>query len=298
MNLKQLVQTQEELRAQRGHEAEAQCRQAYHLLAEAEAAGFADKTPLKQAMQLFSQALRQYPGFLEPYLGLAYLSILLEQTDLGRRYLEMALQLEPDHEEALHLLRFIDEDTHLPKVEASINAESDRLYDHLEQQLFYFFRTSLRFQWPPADEELTSQAALQAAQAHLHERIQAFETELERLEPEFDTTALRRHLGPAERALQGIAQAQALALEMAACLPEIQIVATALRDLHAQVAQHLPWDEGALETVTDRYDWLVDQVGAFEAQGGACSGLKRRLNVLQALLEQLQENIDARRADS
>ena len=83
MNLKELVRTQSDLVANRKDESESQCKQAYFLIAEAEAQGFSDKAPLKQAMRLFIQAARQRRRYVEPYIGLAYISLLIDQKEVA-----------------------------------------------------------------------------------------------------------------------------------------------------------------------------------------------------------------------
>lgn len=65
-------------------------------LLEAQRQGFADPKPLKQAAHYFLKALERHHRHLDAYLGLAFLSALLNQYDKAKQLLEQAKAINPD----------------------------------------------------------------------------------------------------------------------------------------------------------------------------------------------------------
>jgi tetratricopeptide (TPR) repeat protein len=65
-------------------------------LLEAQRQGFADPKQLKQAAHYFLKALERHHRHLDAYLGLAFLSALLNQYDKAKQLLEQAKAINPD----------------------------------------------------------------------------------------------------------------------------------------------------------------------------------------------------------
>ncbi|MBF2055190.1 MAG: hypothetical protein IGS03_17200 [Candidatus Sericytochromatia bacterium] len=294
MNLKHLVEAQKALMAERGAEAENLCRQAYHCIAEAEAQGFKDKELLKQSMRLFSQALRQQPGYMDACLGLAYLAILLEQQLIASRYLQLVLDTDPHNSEALSLLDFlVDEPLSSPfDNQASLNPA--QLYDQIDHAIFRFQRYCARHRELKIDERADSRTYFQALKTELKQELQQFETQLECLDAAFETHAFRRRLRTGEALCEQLEQALVCSYEMEAVLIALQALHQDLRALHQAIASDVPEHDLALEQIQDQLESFQSQVQRFAEAGANTLQLDYALNIALALIDQAHENLDAR----
>lgn len=291
MNLKQLVQTQSELLQQREFEVDTLCQQAYHLIAESEATGFTDKQALRQAMQLFSQALRQQRTALEPYIGMAYLAMLLNQNEISRKCLLTALQLSPDHPDALSLLHYLDgEITAISEPHDSKGVDLD--YDVLETELFHLAHHLAQEDLPNADPHSETQTTLQCHLENLQQKVEYFEQKLSPLEDYFNTTNLRQHLKPAENCIRVCLQRLELCREMQATQQHMQNLNYALRAL-SDLQEPLQEKERELEKLNDQIEELSERLQRFAQDGGKITDLEHSFRILQAMLEQMQDNLDA-----
>lgn len=294
MNLKHLVEVQQALMAERGAEAENLCRQAYYCIAEAEAQGFNDKSLLKQAMQLFSQALRQQPGYTDACLGLAYLAILLEQQALASRYLHLVLSVAPEHPEALNLLDFVLQDAADPTLENRMSLNHDQLYDQLDHAIFAFQRYWSRYSALQVDERASCRKQLQELKAQLTAELQQFEIQLDLLETEFETHTFRRRLRMGEALSEQFDQALVRSAEMEATLKSLQALHQELRGVHLAIAAQKSDQEAVLEQIHDRLERLQHQLQRFAEIGAQTANLVYAHDIALALLDQAHENLDTR----
>jgi tetratricopeptide (TPR) repeat protein len=86
---------------------EKECKDGYYLIAKAEALGFVDKQPLKDAVRHFMSAIVSNRSHPEGYIGLGYLALLISKVDLATQYLARALEISPDNADAQRLLDYI-----------------------------------------------------------------------------------------------------------------------------------------------------------------------------------------------
>lgn len=303
MNLKELVHAQSHLLQHRHSEADLLCKQAYYLIAEAEAGDFAEKALLKQALQLFTQAARQQRRYPEPYIGLAYLAILLEQRVQAQRYLQTVLSLAPQHADAAQLLHYLSHPPETPSAWPSpaasalpqTPADLDQLHEQLEHQLYAFVRQLMQQPPPEAGFENATVAELRTQSESLAAQIQVFEQQLVLLEGEFDTADLRRRLRPAEAIYRRYQAALTSSeLQMTIHGEIIQLIET-VRHLwpeftapHAAPRSTL---ESQLEKLMDRCDWLADRLDELGAEQ-ALETLEYRYHALVNMLEELREKLD------
>lgn len=297
MNLKELVHAQSQLLQHRHSEADLLCRQAYYLIAEAEAGDFANKALLKQALMLFTQAVRQQRRAPEPYIGLAYLAILLEQRSQARRYLQTALGLNPQQSDAAQLLNYLEQappvTTALPAFAEAPFGDLDRLHEHIEQQLYEFVRTLMQQAPPEISFEPEAIRALQATTTALQEQIQTFENRIVLLEGEFDTADLRRRLRPAEAIFKRYQRALDSSESQRAVHGEIIRLIETVRSLFGQSeAEPLsPERERELESLMDRCDWVADRLDELSAEE-RLETLEYRYHALIEMIEQVREKLD------
>lgn len=298
MNLKQLVQAQHQLVSQRRDESDMLCRQAYYLIAEAEAEGFQNKDLLKQAMRLFVQASRQQRQEPEPYMGLLYLCLLINEETLAERYLEAVLTLAPDHADALKLKRYLEEapeaDEVLHFAWQGQDLPADQLYDAVEQSLFYLVREIM--DWPaPLSAELSAQQ-LQDTFLSLKQALQQFEAAFSSLDQVFDTASLRRRLQPVEK----ISSAFGQAIEQFAELQQVQstlnqLLVAVCQGFQQRLQRQLSSEavEQALEQWLDQFDNSLQRVAELEQQGHEVAEQRHLGNAIAAIIEQLRELLDS-----
>lgn len=303
MNLKELVRTQSDLVGNRRDESDSQCKQAYFLIGEAEAKGFVDKTPLKQAMRLFIQAARQRRSYVEPYIGLAYLSLLIDQKEVAHKYLQTALKLEPQNEDALRLLRYLSEE---PEASAKDGIEllelpgkdldQDQLYDQLEKTLFHWIRELMKL--PPPQPVFKAEAfeLLQRQTEELQDRLQGFERQIASLDKEFDTSELRRRMRPLEVVLQRSQRAIEVSEKMQMILKQIQGLIESVRSISARLESSRPDSlaglENELESLIDSCDWVADHLDPLDEQGYDISVLLHHYRMLTEMIEQIRDRMD------
>lgn len=304
MNLKELVRTQSNLVANRRDESEGQCKQAYFLIAEAEAQGFTDKTPLKQAMRLFIQAARQRRSYVEPYIGLAYLSLLIDQKEVAQKYLLTALKLEPGNTDALQLQKYLNEGPEesdaesfaLPEFAAVSGLDPDKTYDQLEQNLFQMIRSLMKLPSPSPTVKADEFEQLRKQTEELASSTQSFDRQISGLEKEFDTSELRRRLRPLEvilqrsqRALEVSEQMQLLQKQIAGLIETVRGISSRLQQPAAELLKRL---EAELESVMDSCDWVADQLDQIDGQGHDISVLEHGYNILSAMIEGVRDTLD------
>lgn len=305
MNLKELVRTQSNLVANRQDESASLCKQAYFLIAEAESQGFVDKAPLKQAMRLFIQAARQKRRYIEPYVGLAYLSLLIEQREVAQKYLTTALQIEPNNEDALRLQSYLTEEPEaLPEESFKLpeldGLDPDQLYDQLEQSLFGLIRELMKMPPPLATLDPDSLEALKKQTDELESQAQTYDKQIQSLEREFDTSELRRRIRPLEAMLKRAQKALEASEQMVQIQSQIQGLLQTVRNISARLAQPTPEllqrTENELESLMDSCDWAADQLDALEEHGHDISALAHSYHVLTAIIEQIRDSLDEQSA--
>lgn len=301
MNLKELVRTQSNLVANRQDESASLCKQAYFLIAEAENQGFADKAPLKQAMRLFIQAARQKRRFVEPYIGLAYLSLLIDQREVARKYLTTALQVEPDNEDAQRLLQYLSEEPEAQDEEGFKlpdlgGLDPDKLYDQLEQALFSLVRELMKLPPPLATLDPEAIEGLKRQSDDFETQVRTFDKQIHSLEREFDTSELRRRMRPLESMLQRAQKALEASERMQQIQTQIQGLLNTVRAISGRLSQAsaelLQRSEQELESVMDSCDWVADQLDEIENQGHDISVLAHSYHVLTAVIEQIRDTLD------
>lgn len=289
MDLKQLVQTQSKLLDQRDLEVDALCQQAYHLIAETEAGGFADKQAIKQAMQIFAKAIRQYRTALEPYVGLAYLAILLNQDQIASKCLSTVLHLCPDHSDALRLQQYLNGES--VELESLSSQSADQKYDQVEIELFNLNCFLQEHLIPRANHQEETQTVLKTLQEELRQKMYWTENELQQLEDFFDTSSLRRRLKPAEKYVSLCQQRLELCLEMHATHQFIQNMLYTLRSLHG-LKIYTEDEEKELEQLSDQTEQMGSRLKDFAQRGGETETVTHHYQILQAVLEQIQENLE------
>jgi tetratricopeptide (TPR) repeat protein len=105
--LESLRQQSSQLASQRHEKSDSAYQQALAALSKAQASGFKDKIALKEASQMFLKAIQMARGKAEPYVGMAYLLLLLGQQQQAVRYLTQARDIDPDHQDTQKLLSYL-----------------------------------------------------------------------------------------------------------------------------------------------------------------------------------------------
>lgn len=307
MNLKELVRAQSSLNQNRQEESDTLCKQAYFLIAEAEAKGFVDKAPLKKAMHLFIQAAKQKRRYSEPYIGLCYLSLLIDQREVATKYLITALQIDPQNEDALRLQAYLNEEPKQQVAEDSFklvdldpeyreDVDLDQLYDQLEQKLLLVIKELMNYPPPiPALNEADIDI-LKNQVDELEQRVNLYEKQIALLDREFDTSELRRRFRPMEVMLKRTQKALEVSERMVSINQQIQGLIDTTKGIIQRLANSsidvIGRAEKELESLMDSCDWVADQIDAIDSEGHPTHALENTYNILVALIDQAREIID------
>ncbi len=295
MNLKHLVQAQISLISQRRDGTDTLCRQAYALLAESESQGFEDKDLLKEAMRLFIQAIRQQRQNPEPYLGLIYLFFLIGEETQAQQYLAIVLKLDPQHQEAQTLLRFMQVKPETEQVlQLSWEGEQlspEQIYDKLELSLYYVLQDIRRQDLALA--KLNHSAEVLRYLQQLAAWLKQFESGLQQLDMSYDTSSLIRRLQPVENRVSQLKSLLAASESLQKLSHSLNTLLAESRQLYQAVeAQQLTEIEAKLERLLDASDKNAQALSDLVGTGVDLAEVQRSYTALKAIIEQIYETID------
>lgn len=298
MDFKALQQLQtQNLGARRQAEAIKLYQQGLEAFAQATASRFRDKQALRNAFDKWMDALKQHRQNPDPYIGLGYIFLILNDHRAALMYFKSAQGIQPDHPDAALLIQYLVDLTsgRAPQPPAGLPAGSDgsdydALYDRAEQLLDLHLR-QLR-QLPglkpsPHADERQQQEQICADQGQLVAEVKQM---LKTLAVEIDTSELEKQLAVLEtalRRLQTVKEASAsfarLAQEMQACSAEAD---------RALAKVPMPGAEALIESLLDRCDAFADQLDELENRRHDITALKPYYDELVESLNALQDKLD------
>ena len=271
------------------------------------------KAKLKQATDCFSKGIQLNYKNPDNYLGMGFLFLLLSQPREALPYLKTALELKPDSELGLELLRQAQRvatpgsvaplpSTPPPIPSTGIPQNSrdyDDLYDATEAALMLALKTVMSdpiLGCQPAPDtaqlqQIHSQLALYQGQvAHFNHQLQILDEEIE-------VSDLRRSLGMIDRALQRLVTQASLFGQFVTLAQDIQQhQEQALALTEAAHAQAEPAQIAALEmqaqVLLDHCDHVADQLDAIDAKGVDIGPLQPLYQAYVGQLEALQDALE------
>ncbi|MGE3724870.1 MAG: hypothetical protein AB7I41_04920 [Candidatus Sericytochromatia bacterium] len=222
----------------------------WECLADAQAEGFADRALLAEACEYLMEALRLNHRECGAFIGMGYLLWLLGDNAVALTYLQVALELEPENQDAQTLLLLVDPpqiaaapSPDLPPVRVSDLPNYDQLYDEL--QALIIREIQLVSALPPQTFLVSNQKfKIEQMERKYRQWVETqanLQHKMGLVEVEIDCSELQKMLRPLYILLQ-----------------------------RAQTQLNLSWQWVHLEeTLMAQTQWLDAQIVSFEVQNGA-----------------------------
>lgn len=323
--LHDLRQQSSQLASQRHEKSDEAYQEGLKALAQAQASGFRDKAALKQASQQFLKAIQMARGKAEPYVGLAYLLLLLGQQDQAIRYLHQALRIEPDHEDSRKLLHHIQNPQAVPASTTAPRASAAGSAEHSaeprSQKDFNILALDRPDAAPAASvdrhhalrEQLTmlsyeasklpTQLMLDRKQLAEHRtQIQTWEERLEGLQEEINDLESTQNVNSLHRSVQVLERRIEKLAKLCRDSEHLCQIHDGVIDAQLEVRGQLkkaPFSpdqavqlEARLEEFLDECDRLADLIDESEAQGLDTQALAMNYEALAADVERFQDAVD------
>lgn len=255
---------------------------------------------LIEATTHFAAALRKDRQSPWPYLGLAWVWLVLNEPDRARVYAQSALQYAPGHPDAEALLNGLRplQELHQGKT-ARLALDYDSLYDDFDRIITHQVRVLLE-----ASAELAPafdpKSLAQLAQRHgaLNVLCQNLEQQLAILEQDVDTSGLKQRMRPLQMLQSRAHQALRCSHHIRELRGQIQEGLAVAQD-QLNWLQHVPdasQEAGFLsemESLYDLCDGLADAIDALESeQNLEISPLAADYTRLAHAIQMIQERLD------
>lgn len=298
--LESLAQLKSRTPHQRQRVAETRYQKGLSLLELAHQEGYTHPLRLQEASKFLIQAIQHNRRDLRPLLAMAYLFLILEDHDMALSYVTQALNLEPEHAEALNFQARILADRE--RISQRAGQRSTRLsdthdaldYDQLYDECENFIREAVRevMLTPPpvpvlADADVQK---LRDMQARLEEEREQIRQQLKVIDEEIDIAELSQMLRPLEINHKRYTQV----LELSQQLQRFHGSLRAELELLSQVVQEAQSSEDPadLEILIENQDALLENLDDFMRQSESFQQQGALLPELQQTLTQLQDDIE------
>ena len=279
----------------------------------------AQKPFLLQACDAFSEGIRFQRTNPEPYVGFAYVLLLIGNTDKAIGYIQEAQRLEPDHADiGLLLLEWKRQTSPKPAAgKATSNQppaarpvsapagpamaaiDYDALYDKLELQIMSEVRALMNAPLVEAKPsiEVGHISELEQQIKAIQKQLASFERQLKVIDEEIDIVELSLKLKPIEVMLRRYQKARQVSGILTSLCQDIteqyRLAHQMLQESRLSTdAEDVPIAEENLEVLLDRIDSFANCLDELEAQGHDIEAALQRYNRLLAVLEDLQETLD------
>ncbi|MBT9548036.1 MAG: hypothetical protein IV090_21780 [Candidatus Sericytochromatia bacterium] len=285
----------------RHHRSEEDYQAGIQALARAKAAGFQDKTLLKQACERLMSALQKNRNNPRPYIAMGYLLMISADRNRAKRYFLSALKLDPQNETAQNFLDSMAEaaaielqaqDTLQRFERFQTGSDPDLQYQSLEKMIATALKQVMSV--PHQTEPVLSPEALanlQAQSAELHELKAGIEKQIVLLENDVDTTPLYFQLHPLEVILRRYQKALKTSAEFLRLETEIAGLKQETCRLIQAANQRQEVGQG-FDLLLDACDSLADQLDDFETRKISIQPLETTYHELLGLVRILQEVLD------
>lgn len=264
---------------------------------------FTDSKLLQQASEAFFNAIQQKRQFAPPYMGLAYVLLLLGQPLKAKPYLEQAQKWAPNHPDIPLLLSFIQyqgaslQQGELQAFKPGLPADPELVYEQTEVAIYRLLKM-ISEKIPPLPRVLVEAAGIaqwETLCCELIEQGQALQLDLEWLDQTYDISELRQKFAPlerwCERAVAMLVFSRHVVTQRHRLQKLIQDVVYAI--CHPPIGTHMfQQQESQLEQTMDRCDELADTLDQLEEQGYNIEPFLTDYHTLVAHVERWQEVLD------
>lgn len=310
--LQSLREQSSQLASQRHEKSDSAYQQALTALAKAQATAFKDKAALKEASQQFLKAIQMARGKAEPYVGMAYLLLLLGQQQQAVRYLTQARDIDPTHQDTQKLLSYLQNPAAFAAPEATSQRLSQPLTDGLRsesatppptseprQNNIRTRLTELSYQASQLPLELTlDRKQLKQMELQLQDwegRLEDLQDDIAELELLENVNSLQRSVQVLERRIEKLQQLYRDSVHLSqvrAGILDVQFEVRAI--LRNETLETLAPEalEDRLENFLDECDRLADLIDEAEGRGLNTQALASAYEALAADVESFQDAVD------
>lgn len=261
------------------------------LLAEQE--GFQNRERLKKAADAFGASIQFNRKNPDPYLGLAYLFIWINEPESAAAYLDAAAELAPDHPDLTLLKQWIH-----PATSRTVahDVETDGHYELLEHRISdYLFKLNPTHAIPSVDPE--RYLKLQEQHRFVSDALQTLKAQISDLQGEIDTFDLEIKLDPLYKQLRAFEIALKISqtylrlrTQIIKNCEEVDRLETQLA--HESNAESIKILEAKIEILLDQCDAIADQLDEFDKNGHDISSIEKYYNELCEKIEILQDSVE------
>lgn len=313
--LQSLREQSSQLASQRHEKSDSAYQQALTALAKAQSSAFKDKAALKEASQQFLKAIQMARGKAEPYVGMAYLLLLLGQQQQAVRYLTQARDIDPTHQDTQKLLSYLQNPAafsapettsqrsqRLPqpqtdglRAESAVSSPtSESRQNNIRTRL-----TELSYQASQLPLELTlDRKQLKQMELQLQDwedRLEDLQDDIAELELLENVNSLQRSVQVLERRIEKLQQLYRDSVHLSqvrAGILDVQFEVRAI--LKNETLETLAPEalEDRLENFLDECDRLADLIDEAEGRGLNTQALASAYEALAADVESFQDAVD------
>lgn len=280
-------------------------------LADYHASNFSKRALLKQACELFTEAMGADRSKTEPYVALGYVFILLDDSQMATRLLTDALRKEPGHADAKMFLEFLQlkpqfqakkpatpfspKPTAPPQAQEEAEAEIDLdlLYDQTEARLITQVQLISQAPQPQVTVDKEKYLAFKKEVEAFQDLLAEIREDIALIDAEIQTDELQQQLKPLEAILQRYLQVYTFSRQLRVLRKQIKDEKAEAEALIQKLGQHsTPELESLTEKYLDSCDAVADQMDDLENQGCSIDLLNHDYQNWVAVLEELQDQVD------
>lgn len=274
--------------------------------------GFQDGPLAAQTAQKLAQTLQRSPQNAEANAYFAYVLTVFQEPLKALKYAHMAHQLEPEIDDYLSLVDWIQEElrggdttTETPEPEITVQdteeVDLDDLYDQVEAFILEWVLQIMN--QPPLQIALSDKALLELKRRHheLQQNYHALEDKIDQLEVEFETQPLKAKLKPIEirqRQFQEVIRVSNQFVQLKKDIQKAdessQEVADRLQEMTAFAIQQA---ERQLESILDHCDKIADGLDSLDQNGQDISPIEPDYNGLVSAVQELQDKLEEKREE-
>lgn len=293
-----------------------------NLIDQANAEGFSRPLRLQEAASHLTEAIKHKRTDTRPYLGLAYIFLLLEDHNMAQKYVRQALQLEPTNQLAKAFQARIAEDfqrvsqrrqelrstTQLSRSKAPLapvarlqssadELDADALYDEAEAKIRQLLRDLMLAGLPNPAADSKGILALQQRYENYQQLHQGILKQLAIVDEELDTSSLQRLLKPVDAHQQRcraiIAFSQELKGLKDSILQETEQVEAIIEEARStEDPADIEVLEENLEALLDNADGYAQDIERLQTQNFPLAGIEDLYEKLQERLESYQDALE------
>ncbi len=258
----------------------------------AEQSGYRDREILKKAADVFAIGIQYNRKNPLPYLGLAYLFLLVNDPQSAAPYLAMAQQLDPHHPDLGSLMEWLEGKTNTTDSAPDSDAQLEKFELLLGNALKRYLASK-----PLPSIDPNRYLRLQEEHLALQELCQNFQRDLIQLQSESDLLGMEQQLQTLMAQLKLFEQAVKVSQDYLRLLRQIKTDVSETEALYQRLSlltevREINAIEQTLENLLDRCDGFADCLDDYDQKGFDIQAVERVYQELCRKIEALQEGLE------